>query len=176
VSELDEAWAQTLDEARRRAHAAGRADVAEYLSLRAANDLLRQTGVDWLLQTAVTVAGEANRNGASIQTAEVATHRFAVGSATMVGRVLTLSFGVRALSLEAGWPRAPHDGIVRGGGLACGNIKHRGLKSASEELLLVQAANGSPRWLASKDDGPARPLSELGIQAHITKLLSEKYK
>jgi len=34
----------------------------------------------------------------------------------MVGPLLTLSFAVRALSIEAGWPRAPRDGFVRGGG------------------------------------------------------------
>ncbi len=134
MSELDEAWAEALAEAQQRAAAAGRRDVAEYLRLRASNDLLRQTGIDWLLNTFTILAGKANRAGASIQIAREDAHRFQVGNATMVGPLLTLSFGVRALSIEAGWPRAPRDGFVRGGGLACARIKHRGKKSANEDL------------------------------------------
>ena len=49
MSELDEAWAAALSEAERRARLAGRKDVAEYLSLKNSNDLLRKAGVDWLV-------------------------------------------------------------------------------------------------------------------------------
>ncbi len=42
VSELDEAWAAALAEAEQKARLAGRKDVAEYLSLRNSNDLLRK--------------------------------------------------------------------------------------------------------------------------------------
>jgi hypothetical protein len=44
MSELDEAWAAALSEAERRARLAGRGDVAEYLSLKNSNDLLRTGG------------------------------------------------------------------------------------------------------------------------------------
>ena len=64
MGELDEAWAAALSEAERRARLAGRKDVAEYLSLKNSNDLLRQAGVDWLLAEFTSLAGEANRNGA----------------------------------------------------------------------------------------------------------------
>ena len=94
----------------------------------------------------------------------------------MVGNLLTLTFGVRALLIEAGWPRTPSDGFVRGGGLACGHIKHRGLRSANEELLLVRDETGSPRWVVTKKTGSPRQLHESAIQAHVTKLLSENYK
>src|SRR2546422_9691037 len=107
MSELDEAWALALAEAQRRAHTAGRADVAEYLRLRSSNDLLRKTGIGWLLSTFTKLAGQANRTGGSIQISEQQTHRFSVHNATMVGPLLTLSFGVRILSIEAGWPRVP---------------------------------------------------------------------
>ena len=46
MSELDEAWAAALSEAERRARLAGRKDVAEYLSLKNSNDLLRKAGVE----------------------------------------------------------------------------------------------------------------------------------
>jgi hypothetical protein len=176
VSELDEAWAQALAEAQQRARAAGRTDVSEYLALRASNDLLRQTSIEWLLTTFTTLAGKANRAGASIQIAQQDAHRFPVGNATMVGRLLTLSLGVRALSIEAGWPRLPSDGFVRGGALACARIRHLGKKSANEELLLVRSEKDSPRWVVIEKTLQRRELFEAGIQKHLAKLLSESYR
>ncbi|HYY56598.1 MAG TPA: hypothetical protein VE842_04645, partial [Pyrinomonadaceae bacterium] len=136
MSELDEQWATVVAEAERRARASGRADLAEYLSLRAANDLARSTGIEWLFESFQALAGVANRAGSSIQITHSDVHRFAVGNATMVGRLLTLSLGVRRLLVEAGWPRAPRDGFVRGGGLASARVSHFGRRAADEELLL----------------------------------------
>jgi len=70
MGELDEAWAAALSEAERRARLAGRKDVAEYLSLKNSNDLLRTAGVDWLVSAFTNLAGDANRAGASIQIPE----------------------------------------------------------------------------------------------------------
>jgi hypothetical protein len=176
LSELDETWAQALAAAQQRAQAAGRADVAAYLRLRASNDLLRQTSIEWLLTTLTTLAGRANRAGASIQIAQVDAHRFQVGNAIMVGPLLTLRLGVRALSVEAGWPRLPGDGIVRGGGLACGRVRHLGKNSANEELMLVRSQNDAPRWIVLEKTGKQHELLEAALQNHITKLLSDNYR
>jgi len=46
MSELDEAWAAALSDAEQKARLAGRGDVADYLSLRNSNDLLRKAGAD----------------------------------------------------------------------------------------------------------------------------------
>ena len=146
MGELDEAWAAALSEAERRARLAGRKDVAEYLSLKNSNDLLRKAGVDWLLAEFTTLAGEANRSGASIQISKQEDHRFGTGSWTMVGHLLTFTNGIRTLYVEAGWPRTPRDGVVRGGGLASANIRHLGIKKANEELLLVKSTTGAPAW------------------------------
>ena len=146
MGELDEAWAAALSEAEHRARLAGRKDIAEYLSLRNSNDLLRQAGVDWLITGFTTLAGDANRAGASIQISQKQGHRFPMGTSTMVGHLLTLTSGVRTLSIEAGWPRTPRDGFVRGGGLACANIRHMGIKPASDELLLSKSNAGVPAW------------------------------
>jgi len=148
MSELDEAWAAALTEAERRARLAGRKDLAEYLSLKNSNDLLRQTGVDWLLAEFTSLAAEANRAGASIQSAKQEGHRFRTGASTMVGHLLTFTNGVRTLFVEAGWPRTPRDGVVHGGGLAQANIRHLGIKTANEELLLVKSNTGAPAWKA----------------------------
>ena len=146
MSELDEAWAAALSEAERKARLAGRKDVVEYLSLKNSNDLLRQAGIDWLLNEFTILAGEANRAGASIQISTQEGHRFAAGTSTMVGHLLTLTNGVRTLYVEAGWPRTPRDGFVRGGGLAAANIRHLGIRAANEELLLSKSSTGAPAW------------------------------
>jgi hypothetical protein len=173
LSELYDDWSRVLAEAERRAREAGRGDVVDYLSLRASNDLIRQTAAAWLFTTFTTLAGEANRAGAGVSTGQQDGHRFAVGSSTMVGQLLTLRSGVRALMVEAGWPRAPGDGIVRGAGLACGRIRHLGAKSADRDLLLVRAhSSGVPQWLVVGDKGDRKPLLESAARAHLTRLLT----
>ena len=171
MSEFDEEWARALAEAERRARMSGRGDVAEYLQLRQTNDFARQTGTDWLFSTFTEHAGLANRKGASIRVERREAHRFHVGNSTMVGTLLTLQLGLRSLMIEAGWPRAPRDGIVRGGGLASARIRHFGLRNADEELLLVYTEDGRPHWLVIETSGERTRLLEERVRRHITKLL-----
>jgi hypothetical protein len=171
LSELDEAWAAALSEAEHRARLAGRDEVVEYLSLKNSNDLLRKAGVDWLIAGFTQLAGDANRAGASIQIAKNDGHRFPTGSSTMVGHLLTLSSGVRTLYVEAGWPRVPRDGFVRGGGLACANIRHMGLRQANEELLLIKTKTGAPIWQSVKNK--AFSLHEADMRHHIAILVDK---
>jgi hypothetical protein len=92
----------------------------------------------------------------------------------MVGRRLALSAGVRVLTVEAGWPRTPGDGIVRGGGLATARISHFGDSRAGVELLLMQSAeDGAPRWLVLDATGaqPSAPLEESHVRQHVARLL-----
>ncbi|HET6976646.1 MAG TPA: hypothetical protein VFI24_10010 [Pyrinomonadaceae bacterium] len=173
MSELDEAWALALMEAERQARSAGRKDIADYLSLRNSNDLLRKAGVDWLIAEFTTLAGDANRNGASIQISTQPGHRFRTGNSTMVGYQLTLTYGVRTLFIEAGWPRTPRDGVVRGGGLACASIRHLGIKNAGDELLLVKSNSGVPAW---KLTGHKHVLHENDMRRHLTILLDQHNK
>ena len=172
MSELDEAWAFALAEAESRARLSGRREIAAYLALRNSNDLLRRTGIEWLISTFETLAGQANRRGASIQISKEDNHRFRAGNSTMVGRLLILRFGVRQLSVEAGWPRTPRDGVVRGGGLAFANIRHLGVKSASEALRLVQSQHGAPAWVAGEKAGGKTEIHETNLQKHIATLLA----
>ncbi|HEY6805093.1 MAG TPA: hypothetical protein VI306_16070 [Pyrinomonadaceae bacterium] len=172
MSELDEAWALALAEAEQRARSAGRGELADYLSLRNSNDLLRTAGIDWLIATFTQLAGDANRVGASLKIATADGHRFKIGNSTMVGTLLTLSNGVRQMFIEAGWPRTPRDGFVRGGGLACGNIRHLGLTAANQELLLTKTIQGSPTWLASDKTDTRFDLHESDIRHHFAILLN----
>ena len=79
---------------------------------------------------------------------------------------MVLKKGVRALTIESGWPRAPRDGVVRGNGLACANIKHLGRPRLNVELLLISSAKGSPRWLIVTDDEQSS-LTEAELQRHV---------
>jgi len=173
MSELDEAWAAALSEAEHRARLAGRKDVLEYLSLKNSNDLLRKAGIDWLIAGFTKLAGDANRAGASIQISKKEDHRFPAGSSTMVGPLLTLSNGVRTLYVEAGWPRVPRDGFVRGGGLACANIRHLGIRQAGEELLLTKTKSGAPAW--NSVSNKSFSLRESDMRHHIDILL-DRYR
>ncbi len=172
VSELEEAWAVALAEAEARARNAGRTDLAEYLALRTSNDLLRRTGIEWINSTFEVLAGEANRRGAGIQTTRNNHHRFRVDNSTMVGSLLTLSSGVRKLSVEAGWPRTPKDGFVRGAGLACANVRHLGIKPASEAFLLVLSPKGAPEWVVLEKRGRQAEVHQAKLRKHIDILLA----
>lgn len=171
MSELDEEWVRVLAEAERRARAAGRGDLLEYLRLRASNDRARATGVEWLFATFTQLAGEANRAGAGVQLLKKEGHRFEVGRATMVGQLLTFKAGVRQLMVEAGWPRAPRDGIVPGNGLACAHLRHFGISSANEELLLTRSREGTPEWHVIERTGMRSQLLEARLRQHFKKFL-----
>ena len=173
MSELDEAWALALAEAENRARASGRADISEYIALRNSNDRKRKFGADWIIKAFCEAAGELNRAGASLQTSNTDGHRFKVGSATMVGRLLTLKSGIRSITVEVGWPRTPSDGFVRGGGLACANIHHLGMKAASEHLRLEVDSEGVPHWQRHSDHGKRGEFHEVDIKHHLSVLLAD---
>jgi len=169
VSGFDEDYEQRMAEARARAR--GRGDVLEYLDLKAANDAARTRAVEWLLECFTAAAGELNRAGAGLTLARTDAHRFRVGNSTMVGARLVLRRGVRALTVEAGWPRAPRDGIVRGGGLASAVISHFGDARAGEELLLVPDAQTDARWFVIDKTGARTELQPAHLRRHLSRLL-----
>ncbi|HUS10420.1 MAG TPA: hypothetical protein VMZ30_08125 [Pyrinomonadaceae bacterium] len=180
MSELDEAWAVGIAEAEARARASGRADIAEYLALRSSNDLIRNISNDWLLNLFAAAAGAANRAGAAIQISREDSYRFKIGNATMLGTRISLHRGVRVLVIEVGWPRTPRDGFIRGGGLACANIKHVGIKAANEELRLAVDDAGTPKWIITepatgKHQPPrgTRDLHEANVRQHLSLLLDD---
>jgi hypothetical protein len=171
MSELDFEWERRVAEASERARETGRGDVADYLFLRASNDAARAVGVAWLVDTFHALAGELNRRGASVTATADDAHRFRAGHSTMVGRRLVLRAVVRSLTVEAGWPRTPRDGFVRGGGLAFARLSHFGDRAADEELLLVRDGEGAPRWLSLDEDRPRTPFLEERARQHVSLLL-----
>lgn len=176
MSELEDAWAGALAEAEARARAAGRNDISEYLALRSSNDLMRTTAVNWLLGLFAAAAGAVNRAGAALQIVTGETHQFKVGNATMVGPRLVLGSGERSLTVETGWPRTPRDGFISGGGLACGNIKHRGLNSANDALRLVLSPAGVPSWIVARPGSEdAREFHEADVTRHFRLFFGEHH-
>ncbi|HEX5708718.1 MAG TPA: hypothetical protein VFX96_15570 [Pyrinomonadaceae bacterium] len=171
MDEFEQELNERLAAAQERARVSGRNDVADYLLLRAANDTVRAESVAWLVEAFMALAGEANRAGASVGLARDEAHRFRVGNSTMVGTRLVLSNGVRRVTVEAGWPRTPRDGIVRGGGLACARVTHFGDASAGAEFLLITPDEDLPRWLVLETTGARSPLSEEHLRRHLSKLL-----
>lgn len=168
---FDEEYERELAEARRRARAQGRGDVLDYLTLKAANDSLRARGVELLLGAFTALAGELNRAGAGVALARADAHRFRVGHSTMVGSRLTLTRGLRSLTVEAGWPRAPRDGVVRGGGLASARVSHFGAPKAGEDLLLLLPEGSEPRWFVLAGTGARAELLEHHMRRHVARLL-----
>jgi hypothetical protein len=179
LSELEEVWAQALADAEARARAAGRSDISQYLALRSSNDLIRTTAGNWLLGLFTSAAGVANRAGAGIQISTEAAYRFKVGNASMVGPQLRLGKGERLLTIAVGWPRVPRDGFISGGGLACGDIKHRGLEDANEVLRLVLRSDGVPSWIVGRNLELSKEASELhpaNVQHHLAILLGPSHR
>ena len=172
MSGFDEDYERMMHEARERARGGGRNEVLEYLDLKAANDAARTRAVEWLLELFMGAAGELNRAGAGLTLVRTDAHRFRVGNSTMVGARLVLRRGVRALTIEAGWPRAPRDGIVRGGGLASATISHFGDARAGEELLLVPDASMEALWFFIEKTGARTELQPERLRRHLARLLS----
>lgn len=173
LEELEMVWQVALAEAERRFRAGQRGEIGDYVALRQANDLARQTGVDWLSKTFEELIVTAQGVGARIARTQTDAHRFAVGAATMVGQQLVFTFGVRSLTIAAGWPRGPRDGFVRGGGLACAQIRHFGQPRADEDLLLVRDQDQSLHWVGiDRNNERARvPFPAAQARWHVGKFL-----
>jgi hypothetical protein len=158
MTELEEVWAEMLDTAAEKATGLGRHEIAEYLRLKTTNDAIRAAGVKWLFDTLIEIAAEAQRHHPMLTIERDEPHRFARGNSRMVGSLLSISHGVRCLTVEAGWTRTPGDGVMRGAALACARITHFGLPRHAAEIKLVHG-DELPVWLA--EDGGVIDSSEL---------------
>ena len=166
MNELEQVWTRKLNEARAKAENSGHADVAEYLALRATNDLIRRTSVEWLLNCLSEIAGDANRSGASIRIEMENSHRFQFGNASLVGSLCRLRQGVRCLSVEAGWTRSPADGFMRGGALAVALVSHFGRSKHNAELVLISEKN-APSWFSVGKSGKRELFDARNLQRHF---------
>ena len=91
----------------------------------------------------------------------------------MVGSSVSLKKGVRKVLVEAGWPRVPRDGFIRGGGLAVGTIQHLGMKRANEDLRLLLDPDGTPLWVIEHKNQGHLEVRESNLRSHIAILLTD---
>lgn len=167
MHELDQIWPQMLDSATQKAIAAGRHDLADYLRLKATNDAIRSTAVNWLMDTFVEIVSEAMRSRSNLVVAREHPYTFKRGSSTLVGTLLEVQQGVRKLELAAGWTRAPSHGIMRNGALAYARFVHFGMPKAGAELTLTRG-DDLPHWL--NESGSAVRVDDL--RRHLDILLT----
>ena len=177
MKELEELWPEVLREAEKLA--AGGGEIADYVRLRRANDEARRIGIDWLINTFANVATAANQRGFRINIElsndENGLHQFKIEPATMRGALIRLTSGVRVLSVEAGFPRVPADGFVRGGGLAAGKITHFGISQANADLLLIRANNNldAPFWTTVDRQNLRQPFAVSHLKQHFAVFLDQ---
>jgi sugar phosphate isomerase/epimerase len=167
MDELDETWRRMIMEATVRAKSEGRADVADYLALKANNDALRSAGCRWLFESFLELSEQANKQGIRLDIENENPHRFSVGHSTMVGSLLRFRHGVRSLTVEAGWTRTPADGFMRNGSLAHARIIHFGMSKANAEMILIKTGENSPQWFALDSHGGRKPFSSHNLQEHF---------
>ncbi|HEX6126432.1 MAG TPA: hypothetical protein VFZ23_13740 [Pyrinomonadaceae bacterium] len=63
----------------------------------------------------------------------------------MAGSLIRIGYGVRRMTVEAGWTRMPSHGFMRSGALAAARITHFGMPKAGDELMLIRAGE-APVW------------------------------
>lgn len=157
MDELDEMWPELLANAIAKANDSGRGDVADFLALRASNDLIRNTAVKWLLDSMIEVASRAQAEFPNLKIEREHPYSFRHRGADLTGSLLELRLGVRCLTIEAGWTRLPKDGFMRGGALAFARIAHFGMPKAGACLSLLKTESGAA-WTIDEDD--TRPVFE----------------
>ena len=172
MNELDEVWALMINDALEKARASGRGDVAEYLTLKATNDKIRQASVKWLFDSLSEIAAFANRNGANVSIENENPHQFSFKNANLVGSLARFRQGVRCLTVEAGWTRTPADGFMRGGALACAKISHFGISKHNAELLLIKSDN-LPNWFSIGEDGKKNLFDSRHLNQHFRVFIDE---
>jgi len=151
MHELDELWSQKLAGAIANAKASGRGDIADYLELKQTNDLIRQTSIDWLFGSLIEIAAETSTLNPHVTIEREEPHEFDFRSARMAGSLVRVRFGVRSLTVEAGWPRTPAHGFMRDQALAAARISHFGMPKAGIDLMLIREQD-QPVWKPAVGD------------------------
>jgi len=167
MNELDEIWQQLIQKAMADAKAAGRADVAKYLALKASNDAIRIASCEWLFDSFLELSNEVNKRGVKLTIENENPYRFTVGNADMVGSLLRFQYGIRKLEIEAGWTRTPSDGFMREGALARARILHFGISKANAELILARENENLPQWFSIEKDGKRNSFSSNNLRQHF---------
>ena len=158
MNELDQVWTDLLASKIEEARSSGRHDIADYLALKQSNDAVRQAGVTWLFDSLIEFAMEASRRYPALVVEREEPHEFDFRGGRMAGGLVRVRYGVRSLTIEAGWTRQPSHGFMRGGALAAARVSHFGLPKSGVEIELVRG-DGSTGWRST--DGDSFDLEQL---------------
>jgi hypothetical protein len=172
MNEIDDVWAANLANAAENARSAGREDVADYITLKAANNSVRTAAAEHLFQWFIDLALSAENVSRSVTVERESPHSFVHRNATMKGASLRISRGVRCLTIEAGWTRSPSDGFMRLGALAFARISHFGLSEKNEELILKPSEDNT-LWFTVKLGQPSLQFGAGDAERHIRIFLDD---
>jgi len=166
VNELDIEWENRIASALAAAQNAGREEIVDYLRLRSANDAVRREGIGWLTDSFIRLATSRESELAGITAERLDGHTFLLGRTSLTGILVEIKHGVRCIKVEAGWTRAPGDGIMRGGAMALGRITHFGFPKSNAELALIRREE-SLVWTAMDERSVVTRLDADAIQRHF---------
>jgi len=172
VTELDDVWEQMLAESGSSSVVPDRSVLVDFIALKAANDEIRRRAVEWLIAAFMELAAQVNRRNIAVEVESLEPHNFVAYGANMVGPKVNFRYGLRCLTIEAGWTRVPKDGFMRGGALAVAQIRHFGLKRHGADLALLK--NGDlPEWHEIDRENVARPIRFHDLVRHLTLLIDK---
>ena len=173
MPDRDEIWEQIIAEAGERGFQSEPHFMADLIALKATNDEIRQRGIEWLLTLFIDLAAHANRHNIPIAVERDEPHRFAAYGANMVGIRTTFRYGVRCLTIEAGWTRMPRDGFMRGGALAVAHIRHFGIRQHGADLALLKM-DDRHEWFEIDTANTARPVEPARLVRHLQVLIGRE--
>jgi hypothetical protein len=173
MNELDRFWSEKLSTAIENAQDTGRADLADYLQLKAANDAFRQAGVEQFFETMIEIATRTEHASKQIAVERESPHSFRHRDANLVGSLVRLRYGVRCMTVEAGWTRTPSDGFMRLGALAFARITHFGIPRANAEFILKNTG-GEATWAVVRRDKVDTGFELVELNEHFLVLIDER--
>ena len=150
---------------------------AEYIALRAANDRVRQNGLQWFWDVLQAVTAEENSaSPVMLQTARQ-DWKFNVEKSVMVGERFGVRFRGKTLLIEIGWPREPEHGFVPGNGLARAQVSFSLspilVEKVTDELILKSRPNGEPVWFTFVNGKPDVEVTRERVREYIRKLQND---
>ena len=143
---------------------------AEYLSLRSANDLVREKGKQWVFETLSALCTEAGPEALLARQ----DWQFEVGRSVMVGERFGIRHRGRTLVVEIGWPREPAHGFVPDQGLARGRISLSASPMLSPRPLqeiILKTGSPEPRWYSIEGGKVGGEFGAAQLSQHIKAML-----
>lgn len=168
-------------------------DYPELEKLKAANEVLREEGKEWLLTTLETICNEINQastplpaspQGPPVPIAEPTLQvgnqdwQFEVGQNVLVGERLGIRHKGQTLLIEVGWPRLPEHGVVPDLGLARARVSFSqnimiDAQVISEFTLRRSKDDSDVSWHEFADHKMGEELTVEKLRAYVQRVLSE---